>query len=79
MACTFNKNLVFRDGMQFMSSSADAWVKNLSDNVFKYLTQKFSSNLLKLVKKESILINIETALKNLVKINYLIDVNFLVL
>ena len=58
MACTFNKNLVFLDGMQFMSSSADAWVKNLSDNVFKYVTQKLSSNLLKLLKKECILINI---------------------
>ena len=36
MAFTINKNLVFIDSMQFMNSSLDALVKNLSDNGFKY-------------------------------------------
>ena len=38
--------------MQFMNSSLDALVKNLSDNHFKLLSQKFSSNLLELVKQK---------------------------
>ena len=33
-----NKNLVFIDSMQFMNSSLEKEVKNLSDNNFKYLT-----------------------------------------
>ena len=36
MAFTINNNLVFIDSMQFMNSSLDALVKNLSDNDFKY-------------------------------------------
>ena len=35
-----------------MNSSLDALVKNLSDNHFKLLSQKFSSNLLELVKQK---------------------------
>ena len=42
MAFTINKNLVFIDSMQFMNSSLDELVKNLSDKVFKYLSQEFS-------------------------------------
>ena len=38
--------------MQFMNSSLDALVNNLSDNGFKLLSQKFSSNLLELVKQK---------------------------
>ena len=38
--------------MQFMNSSLDALVKNLSDNHFKLLSQKFSSNLLESVKQK---------------------------
>ena len=34
MAFTINKNLVFIDSMQFMSSSLDILLKNLSDNDF---------------------------------------------
>ena len=37
--------------MQFMNSSLDSLVKNLSDNDFKYLSGEFSSEFLKLVKK----------------------------
>ena len=52
MVFTINKNLVFIGSMQFMNSSLDALVKNLSDNYFKYLSQEFSGDLLKLVKQK---------------------------
>ena len=35
MAFKINRNLVFIDSMQFMNSSLDSLVKNLSDNDFK--------------------------------------------
>ena len=54
MAFTINKNLVFIDNMQFMNSSLNALVKNLSDNDFKYLSQEFSSDLLELVKQKDV-------------------------
>ena len=44
MALTINKNLVFIDSMQFMNSSLDVLVKNLSDNDLKYLSQEFSGD-----------------------------------
>ena len=47
MAFTINKNLVFTDSMQFMNSSLDSLVKNLSDD-FKYLPEEFSGALLEL-------------------------------
>ena len=50
MAFTINNNSVFIDSMQFMNSSLDALVKNLSDNNFKYLSQEFRGDLLELVK-----------------------------
>ena len=37
--------------MQFMNSSLEALVSNLSDNDFKYLSQEFTSEQLKLVKQ----------------------------
>ena len=52
MAFTINKNLIFIDGMQFMNSTLDILVKNLSNNDFKYLSQEFSGDLLKLVKQK---------------------------
>ena len=52
MAFVINKNLVFVDSMQFMNSGLDALVKNMSDNDFKYLSQEFSGDLLKLVKQK---------------------------
>ena len=44
MAFFFNKNLVFIDSMQFMNSSLDKLVKNLSDEDFKYLVEKFENS-----------------------------------
>ena len=54
MAFTINKNLVFIDSMQFMNSSLDRSVKNLSDKDFKYLSEEFSGEQLKLVKENGI-------------------------
>ena len=54
MAFTINKNLVFIDSIQFMHSSLDSLVKNVSDNDFKYLSEEFSGDLLKLVKQKGV-------------------------
>ena len=54
MAFTINRNLVFVDSMQFMNSSIDSLVKNLSDNYFKYLSEDFSGEFLKLVKEKGV-------------------------
>ena len=48
------KYLAFIDYMQFMNSSIDALVNNLSDNDFKYLSQEFSGDLLELVKRKEV-------------------------
>ena len=52
MAFFLNKNLVFIDSMQFMNSSLEKLVKNLSDNDFKYLTKEFGSKNLEHLKQE---------------------------
>ena len=52
MAFILNKNFVFIDSMQFMNSSLEKLVKNLSDNDFKYLTQEFDSKNLELSKQK---------------------------
>ena len=54
MTFTFNKNLIFIDSMQFMNSSLDALVKNLSNNDFKHLSQEFSGNLLELLTQKGV-------------------------
>ena len=54
MAFIEKYNLVFIDSIQFMNSSLDALVKNLSNNDFKYLSQEFSGELLELVKQEGV-------------------------
>ena len=54
MAFTINRNLVFIDSMQFMNSSLDLLVKNLSDNDFKYLSEESSCEFLKLVKQKGV-------------------------
>ena len=50
MAFTINKNLVFIDSKQFLNSSLEKLVKNLSDDDLKHLTQEFGSENLKLLK-----------------------------
>ena len=51
MALYLNKNFVFIDSMQFINSSFEKLVKNLSDNDFKYLSEKFCSKNLELLKQ----------------------------
>ena len=50
LAFTINKNSVFIDSKQFMYYSSKKLVKNLSDDDFKHLTQKFGSNNLKFLR-----------------------------
>ena len=52
MAFILNKNLVFIDSMQFMNSSHEKLVKNLSYDDFKYLTQEFGFKNLKFLKQK---------------------------
>ena len=47
-----NKTVVFIDSMQFMNSSFEKLVKNLSDYEFKYLTEEFGSKNLELLKQK---------------------------
>ena len=54
MTFTFNHNLVFVDSMQFMYSTLDSLVTNLLDSDFKYLSQEFSDEQLKLVKQKEV-------------------------
>ena len=54
MAFTINNNLAFIGSIQFMNSSLDSFVKNLLDNDFKYLSQEFSGDLLKLIKQKGV-------------------------
>ena len=74
-------NLFFIDSMQFMNSSLDALVKNLSDNDFKYLSKEFSDDLLLKVSKtkERVLVmNIGTVLKDFSMIGCPIGLGFIV-
>ena len=50
MTFTINRNLVFIDSMQFMNSTLDSLVKNLSDHDFVRLSKEFNGKCLKLVK-----------------------------
>ena len=52
MAFFLNKNLVFIDSMQFINSSLDKLVKNLSDKDFQYLVGEFGSEMLELLKQK---------------------------
>ena len=54
MAFTINKNLVFIDSMQFMNSSPDSLIKNLSNNDFKSLSEEFSGQFLKLLRQKGV-------------------------
>ena len=52
MAFFENKNLVIIDSMQFMNSSVEKLVKNLSDNYFKHLAKEFGSKNVGLLKQK---------------------------
>ena len=52
MAFFLGKNLVFIDSMQFMNSSLDKLVKNLSDEDFNYLVKEFGSESLEILKQK---------------------------
>ena len=52
MALFLSKNLVFIDSMQFMNSSLDKLVKNLSNEDFKYLVKEFGSENLEILKQK---------------------------
>ena len=54
MGFTINKNLIFIDSMQFMNSSLDSLIKNLSDNDFKCLSEEFSGEFLELLKQKRV-------------------------
>ena len=54
MAFTINRNSVFIDSIQFMNSSLDSLVKNLKDKDFKYLSEEFSGEYLKLLKETGV-------------------------
>ena len=54
MAFSINKNLVFIDSMQFVNSSLDSLVKNLSDNDLECLSEEISGDLLNLVKQKAV-------------------------
>ena len=51
---TTDKTLVFIDSMLFMNSSLDELVQNLTDEDFKYLSEEFTGEKLKLVKEKEI-------------------------
>ena len=52
MAFFINKNLVFIGSMQFINSSLDKLVKNLSDEDFKYLVEEFGSENLEILNQK---------------------------
>ena len=54
MFFTIKNKLVFIDSMQFVNSSLNLLVKNLSDKDFKYLSEEFGDDLLELVKQKGV-------------------------
>ena len=61
--------------MQFMNSSLEKLVKNLSDDDFKYLTKEFGSKNLELLKqKDAYPYEYMDSFKNLMRKNCLINV-----
>ena len=52
MSFTINNKLRFIDSFQFLSSSLDSLVKNLSKNDFKYFSQEFDNDVLDLVNQK---------------------------
>ena len=59
MSFTVNNKQSFIDTFQFLNSSLDSLVKNLSIDDFKYLSQEFDNNVLNLVnQKDFVLMSI---------------------
>ena len=54
MAFSINTHLIFIDSIQFINSSLDSLVKNLSDNDFKCLSEEFSGEFLESVKQKGV-------------------------
>ena len=52
MGFNVNNKLVFIDSFQLLSSSLESLVKSLGKNNFKYLSLKFDSDILDLVKQK---------------------------
>ena len=52
MSFTINNKLSFIDSFQFLSSSLNSLVKNLSKDTFKYFSQEFNNNVLDLLKQK---------------------------
>ena len=52
MSFTINNKLSFIDSFQFLSSSLNSLVKNLSKDNFKYFSQEFNNNVLDLLKQK---------------------------
>ena len=79
MALFLNKNLVLIDSMQFINSSLDKLIKNWEDKDFKYLVEEFGSENLEIVKQKGAYpYEYMNSLKDLMKINYLLENIFLV-
>ena len=54
MAFMINKNLVFVDSLQFIKSNLDLLVKKSMSEDFKYLSEEFSGEYLRLLKEEGV-------------------------
>ena len=54
IAFTINENLVFIGSKEFMNSSLEELAKKLSDNNFKYLSEEFNPEQIKLVKEKGV-------------------------
>ena len=52
MTLFLSQNVVFIDSIQFLNSSLDKLVKNLSDENFKYLVKEFGSEHLEILKRK---------------------------
>ena len=74
MAFFLSKNLVFIDSMQFMNSSLDKLVKNLSDEDFNYLVKEFGSEHLEILKQKGVYpYEYMNSFKRFDKKNYLLE------
>ena len=52
MSFSISNKLIFIDSFQFLSSSLDSLIQNLTNNNFKYLVQEFDNNVLDLLKQK---------------------------